>query len=105
IVDPITQEKYSRDPRHIAQKAENYLRGTGIGDTAYFGPEAEFFILDGVSYDQNDHEGYYFIESQEGIWNSGRLDGPNLGHKPRHKEGYSPVPPTDSLQDIRNEMV
>ncbi len=105
IVDPITREKYSRDPRHIAQKAENYLRSTGIGDTAYFGPEAEFFILDGVSYDQNDHEGYYFIESQEGIWNSGSLDGPNLGYKPRHKEGYFPVPPTDSLQDIRNEMV
>lgn len=105
IVDPITREKYSRDPRHIAQKAENYLRSTGIGDTAYFGPEAEFFILDGVSYDQNAHEGYYFIESQEGIWNSGSVDGPNLGYKPRHKEGYFPVPPTDSLQDIRNEMV
>jgi len=105
IVDPITREKYSRDPRYIAQKAESYLRSTGIADTAYFGPEAEFFIFDGVRFDQNAHEGYYHIESEEGIWTSGRADGPNLGHKPRHKEGYFPVPPTDSLQDVRNEMI
>jgi len=104
IVDPVTRESYSRDPRHIALKAENYLRSTGIGDTAYIGPEAEFFILDGVRYDQNAHEAYYFIDSQEGIWTSG-ANGHNLGHKPRHKEGYFPVPPTDSLQEIRNEMV
>jgi glutamine synthetase len=105
IVDPVTREKYSRDPRHIAQKAEDYLRRAGIGDTAYIGPEAEFFIFDGVRYDQNAHEGYYHIESEEGIWESGRGDKPNLGHKPRHKEGYFPVPPTDSLQDLRNEMI
>jgi glutamine synthetase len=105
IADPVTGENYSRDPRYIAQKAENHLRATGIGDVAYIGPEAEFFILDGVRYDQNAHEAYYHVESQEGIWNSGRGDGPNLGHKPRHKEGYFPVPPTDSLQEIRNEMM
>ena len=105
IVDPVTRERYSRDPRYIAQKAEDYLRSTGIGDVAYFGPEAEFFILDGVRYDQNAHEGYYYIESNEGIWESGSANGPNLGHKPRHKEGYFPVPPTDSQQDIRTEMI
>jgi glutamine synthetase len=105
IVDPITHEKYSRDPRHIAQKAEGHLKRTGIGDTACFGPEAEFFILDGVCFDQNAHEGYYYVESDEGIWTSGSAEKPNLGHKPRHKEGYFPVPPTDSQQDIRNEMI
>jgi len=108
IVDPMTHEKYSRDPRYIAQKAEEYLQRTGIADTAYVGPEAEFFIFDGVRFDQNAHEGYYHIESEEGIWNSGRANGNghiNLGYKPRHKEGYFPVPPTDSLQDIRNEMI
>ncbi len=105
IVDPVTRERYSRDPRYIAQKAEDYLKSTGIGDVAYFGPEAEFFILDGVRYDQNAHEGYYYIESTEGIWESGSAKGPNLGHKPRHKEGYFPVPPTDSQQDIRTEMI
>ena len=105
IVDPVTRERYSRDPRYIAQKAEDYLKSTGIGDVAYFGPEAEFFVLDGVRYDQNAHEGYYYIESNEGIWESGSAKGPNLGHKPRHKEGYFPVPPTDSQQDIRTEMI
>ena len=108
IVDPMTHEKYSRDPRYIAQKAEEHLQRTGIADTAYIGPEAEFFIFDGVRYDQNAHEGYYHIESEEGIWTSGKGndDGHiNLGYKPRHKEGYFPVPPTDSLQDIRNEMI
>jgi glutamine synthetase len=109
IVDPITHEKYSRDPRHIAQKAEEHLKRTGIADTANVGPEAEFFIFDGVRFDQNEHEGYYHVESDEGIWTSGRGNGdarhPNLGHKPRYKEGYFPVPPTDSLQDIRNEMI
>lgn len=105
IVDPITKEFYTRDPRFIAQKAEAYLKSTGIGDTAYFGPEAEFFILDDVRFDQNSHSGYYFVDSVEGIWNSGRAEGPNLGYKPRHKEGYFPVPPTDSLVNIRTEMV
>jgi glutamine synthetase len=105
IVDPITKEPYTRDPRFIAQKAEQYLKYTGIGDTACFGPEAEFFILDDVRFDQNARCGYYFIDSIEGIWNSGKEENPNLGYKPRHKEGYFPVPPTDSYEDIRTEMV
>ena len=105
IADPITRERYSRCPRYVAQKAENYLKSTGIADTAYFGPEAEFFIFDGIRFDQNQHSGYYFIDSVEGIWNSGREENPNLGYKPRYKEGYFPVPPTDSLEDIRAEMV
>jgi glutamine synthetase len=105
IVDPLTRERYSRDPRYIADKAESYLKSTGIGDLAYFGPEAEFFIFDGVRFDQNAHSGYYFVESEEGIWESGSDKGPNLGHKPRHKEGYFPVAPVDSQQDIRTEMI
>ncbi|ROQ93592.1 type I glutamate--ammonia ligase [Desulfosoma caldarium] len=105
IVDPVTKERYTRDPRYIAHKAESYLRFTGIGDTAYFGPEAEFFIFDDIRYASAAHYGYYFIDSEEGIWNSGREENPNLGYKPRHKEGYFPVPPTDALQDIRTEMV
>ncbi|MGQ9484504.1 MAG: type I glutamate--ammonia ligase [Desulfosoma sp.] len=105
IVDPVTKERYTRDPRYIAHKAESYLRFTGIGDTAYFGPEAEFFIFDDIRYATAAHYGYYFIDSEEGIWNSGREENPNLGYKPRHKEGYFPVPPTDALQDLRTEMV
>jgi glutamine synthetase len=105
VYDPVTKEKYERCPRYIAQKAEAYLKSTGIADTAYFGPEAEFFIFDDVRFDQNAHEGYYYIDSTEGQWNSGRDEKPNLGYKPRYKEGYFPVPPTDSLNDIRNEMV
>jgi glutamine synthetase len=104
ILDPITQESYSRDPRYIAKKAESYLLKSKLGDVAYFGPEAEFFIFDGARFDQNTHSGYYFIESEEGVWNAGK-DGGNLGYKPRHKEGYFPVPPTDSQQDIRTEMI
>jgi glutamine synthetase len=105
IVDPLTKEDYSRDPRNIARKAEAYLKSSGVGDTAFFGPEPEFFILDEVRYDQNAYEGYYHINSVEGTWNSGREEGPNLGHKPRHKEGYFPVSPVDSYQDIRTEMI
>jgi glutamine synthetase len=105
IVDPITKESYSRDPRFIAQKAIQYMKSTGIGDTAYFGPEAEFFIFDDVRYDQTANSGFYFIDSREGIWNSGSDEGPNLGYKPRHKEGYFPVAPTDQFEDIRTEMV
>jgi len=105
IVDPITKEDYSRDPRNIARKAETYLKSTGIGDVAYFGPEPEFFILDDIRYAQNQHSGFYFLNSTEGQWNTGREENPNLGYKPRYKEGYFPVPPTDSQQDIRQEMV
>jgi glutamine synthetase len=104
IVDPITRERYTRDPRYIAQKAEEYLKFTGIADTSYFGPEAEFFIFDDIRYDSASNYSYYFIDSDEGIWNSGREEGPNLGYKIRHKEGYFPVPPSDTLQDIRTEM-
>lgn len=105
IVDPITKERYSRDPRNIANKAENYLKSTQIADTSYFGSEAEFFILDSIRFDQNEHEGFYYLDSAEGRWNSGKDEKPNLGHKPRYKEGYFPVPPTDSQQDLRTEMV
>jgi glutamine synthetase len=105
IVDPITKEEYSRDPRHIAKKAEAHVKSTGIGDVAYFGPEPEFFVFDDIRYEQNQHSGYYFIDSTEGQWNTGREEGPNLGYKPRYKEGYFPVSPTDSQQDIRQEMV
>ena len=105
IIDPITRESYSRDPRHIATKATNYLKLTGIADTAYFGPEAEFFILDDVRFETKEQASYYYVDSVEGRWNSGRAEGPNLGYKPRYKEGYFPVPPTDSLQNLRSEMV
>ena len=105
VSDPVTGEPYTRDPRHVAQKAENYLVSTGIADTAYFGPEPEFFVLDDVRFDQTPNKGYYFIDSVEGFWNTGREENPNLGYKPRYKEGYFPVPPMDSLQDLRTEMV
>ncbi|PLZ84428.1 type I glutamate--ammonia ligase [Fischerella muscicola CCMEE 5323] len=105
IKEPRTGEWYSRCPRVIAQKAVDYLVSTGIGDTAFFGPEAEFFIFDDVRFDQNSHEGYYHVDSIEGRWNSGKSEGPNLGYKPRYKEGYFPVPPTDTFQDIRTEML
>jgi len=105
ICDPITGEDYTRDPRNIARKAENYLVSAGVADVAYFGPEAEFFIFDDIRFDQNEHEGYYFLDSVEGRWNSGKDEGPNLGYKPRYKEGYFPVPPSDSVHDIRTEMM
>src|SRR3989449_5267275 len=105
ITDPITKEDYSRDPRNIARKAEAYLQSTGVGDVAYFGPEPEFFILDDIRYAQDQHQGFYYVDSAEGQWNTGREEHPNLGYKPRYKEGYFPVPPTDSQQDIRTEMV
>ncbi len=105
IVDPITREPYSRDPRNIAQKAEAYLKSTGIGDTAYFGPEAEFFIFDDIRFESSQHRAFYEIDSIEGIWNTGRDECPNLGYKPRNKEGYFPVPPMDKFQDLRTEML
>jgi glutamine synthetase len=104
VIDPITRQHYERDPRWIARKAETYLNSTGLGDTAYFGAEAEFFIFDNVSFDQNQHEGFYFIDADEGRWNSGRREN-NLGYRPRYKEGYFPVPPMDHYQDLRAEMV
>ncbi len=105
ICDPITGEDYTKDPRNIARKAEAYLKSTGLADIAYFGPEAEFFIFDDVRFDQNAREGYYHLDSIEGQWNTGRIENPNTGYKIRFKEGYFPVPPADSLQDIRSEMV
>ena len=105
IQDPITREDYSRDPRNVARKATAYLKSTGIADTCYIGPEAEFFIFDDVRFDQNQHEGYYHLDSIEGEWNRGRKEGPNLGYKLRYKEGYFPVPPADQLMNLRNEMM
>ncbi|MGH7862255.1 MAG: type I glutamate--ammonia ligase [Candidatus Dormibacteraceae bacterium] len=104
VIDPISRQPYSRDPRYIARKAEAYLAQTGIADASYWGPEAEFFIFNSLSFDQNSHEGYYHIDSEEGIWNSG-APGPNLAYRPRTKEGYFPVPPVDKFQDLRSEML
>jgi glutamine synthetase len=104
VVDPITRQPYDRDPRRIAKKAELYLQNTGIADTAYFGAEAEFFIFDNVRFDQSTNFGFYFIDAEEGRWNAGRKEN-NLGYRPRLKEGYFPVPPTDHHQDLRAEMV
>lgn len=105
IKEPRTGEWYNRCPRVIAQKAVDYLVSTGLGDTAFFGPEAEFFIFDSARFAQTANEGYYFLDSAEGAWNSGKDESPNLGYKPRFKEGYFPVSPTDSFQDIRTEML
>jgi len=105
IQDPLTRQDYSRDPRNIARKAVNYMKSSGVADTAYFGPELEFFVFDDVRFDSTQNSGYYFLDSKEGAWNSGRDEKPNLGYKLRYKEGYFPVPPADSLQDLRTEMM
>jgi glutamine synthetase len=112
ICDPITGEDYTKDPRNIARKTVNYLKNSGVAEIAYFGPEAEFFIFDDIRFDQNEHCGYYFVDSVEGRWNTGRTENidasgisHNLAYKPRYKEGYFPVPPADSQQDIRSEMM
>jgi len=106
IKEPRTGEWYNRDPRTIAAKAVEYLSSTGLGDTVYVGPEAEFFLFDDVRFDQNEHEGYYHVDSEEGRWNSGKTyEKGNLGYKPGYKQGYFPVGPTDTAQDIRTEML
>ena len=106
IKEPRTGEWYSRDPRNIAYQALDYLASTGLGDTAYFGPEAEFFLFDDVRFDQTENKSYYYVDSVEGRWNSGREEeGGNLGYKPGYKQGYFPVAPTDTMQDIRTEML
>lgn len=106
VHDPLTGQPYDRDPRYVAKKAETYLLGTGIADTSYWGPEAEFYIFDSARFEQNSHSAYYYVDSEEGAWNSGREEvGGNLAFKPRYKEGYFPVPPTDHFQDLRSEMV
>jgi glutamine synthetase len=105
VQDPITREDYSRDPRNVARKAVSYLKSTGIADTCFIGPEAEFFVFDDVRFDQNAHEGYFHLDSAEAEWTRGRAEAPNLGYKLRHKEGYFPCPPADQLMDLRNEMM
>ena len=110
IRDPVTGQPYSRDPRYVARKAEEYLKSTGIADESYWGPEAEFFIFDSARFDYQTNEGYFFIDSEEGIWNSGRPndlhnDMPNLAHRPRLKGGYFPLPPVDSQQDLRSHII
>ena len=105
IVDPVTKEEYTRDPRHVARKGEAYLQETGIADTCYIGPEPEFFIFDEVRFEQNQHRGFYQIDSVEGAWNSARFEEPNLGYKPSFKGGYFPVSPSDTYHDLRGEMV
>lgn len=104
VAIPQTKEPYERCPRTVALKAEQYLQSTGIGDKAFFGPEAEFFIFDDVRFDQNAQSGYYYVDSEEGRWNTGREENPNLGYKPRFKEGYVPAPPVDKLHNLRDEM-
>ncbi len=113
IQDPITREDYAKDPRNVARKAENYMKSTGLADAACFGPEAEFFVFDNVRFDQNEHESYYHVESIEGQWNRGEQNAEapngnqaaNAGYKIRYKEGYFPVPPADTLQELRTEMM
>ena len=105
VIDAVTRESYSRDPRYVAQKAEKYLKSSGVADISYWGPEIEFFIFDNIRFDQTQNCGYYYIDSEEGVWNSGNNDKQNLGYKIRYKEGYFPVPPMDQYQDLRSEMV
>jgi glutamine synthetase len=109
VVDPILRQPYSRDPRFIARKAEIHLAASSVADTCYFGPELEFFIFDSIRFGQDAHSGFYYVESAEGEWNTGRDEGAfgggNLGYKARYKEGYFPLPPHDTLQDIRSEIV
>src|SRR6184192_1662026 len=106
VVDPVTLERYTRDPRYVAQKAEQHLVKTGIATTAYYGPEAEFYIFNSVRFDQNAHEGYYHIDSEEGIWNSGANGGgPKLGHRRQREEAYLVARPVDKLQDLRSRIM
>ncbi|MBI4590069.1 MAG: glutamine synthetase beta-grasp domain-containing protein, partial [Candidatus Rokubacteria bacterium] len=108
VKDPVTGKAYSRDPRYVAQKAEAYVKKAGVADTVYIGPELEFFFFDEIRFDQSYNCGYYFIDSEAGFWNAGKEgtpDRPNLGYKPRYKQGYFPVPPMDKFQDIRSDMV
>jgi glutamine synthetase len=106
IVDPYTNEPYSRDPRQVAAKAEAYLKSTGIADTAFFAPEAELYIFDDVRFETKQNAGYYYIDSIEGAWNTGRVEeGGNRGHKTPYKGGYFPVPPVDHFADLRDQIV
>lgn len=105
IVDPETRKDYTRDPRHVARKAQSFLESTGLADTCWIGPEPEFFIFDEIRYSQTQSQGFYQIDSVEGAWNTARIEEPNLGYKPSFKGGYFPVSPTDTYHDLRGEMV
>jgi glutamine synthetase len=105
VHEPVSLKPYSRDPRQVARRAEEYLTSTGVATTSYWGPEVEFYVFNSLAFDQTSHSGYYYIDSDEGIWNSGRNGTANLAYRPRTKEGYFPVPPVDKLQDLRSEMV
>ena len=105
ISDPITGERYHKDPRGVAERAEAYLKTTGLAETSFWGPEAEFFVFDDVRYDSGRDTAFYAVDSVEAAWNTGSDEGPNLAYKTEHKEGYFPVPPRDTLQDLRTEMV
>jgi glutamine synthetase len=105
VHEPVSLKPYSRDPRQVSRRAEEYLKASGIATTSYWGPEVEFYVFNSLIFDQTSHSGYYYIDSDEGIWNSGRNGTANLAYRPRTKEGYFPVPPTDKLQDLRSEMV
>ncbi len=105
IIDPVTHDHYSKDPRYVTQKGVEYLRKSGLGDIAFVGPEPEFFIFDEIRFDQTQNTGLYQIDSVEGAWNSNRIEEPNLGYKPSYKGGYFPVSPTDTYGDLRGEMV
>ena len=105
IQDPLTKEDYSRDPRNVARKAVNFMKQTGIADAANFGPSVDFFVFDDVKYDQNTHSAFYYLDSVEGSWNSGRDERPNLGRKIPQRQGYFPCPPTDQTHDLRSEMM
>ncbi len=105
VQDPVTGQRYSRDPRYVAHKAEQHLKSSGIADVSYWGPEIEFYIFDNIRFDQTYNQGFYHVDSVEGFWNSGDEARPNLGYKPRYKEGYFPAPPMDHMQNLRSEMV
>src|SRR5258708_7686250 len=105
VIQPGSMERYSRDPRFVAKKAEAFLTESGIATTAYFGPEVEFYIFNSIRFGQDARSGFYEIDSEEGIWNSSKNGAANLGYRPRYKEGYFPVPPMDKLQDLRSEIV
>ena len=110
IKDPVAGDKYSKDPRNVAKKAEEYLKSTGVGDNSFWGPEVEFFVFDSVQFDYSANSSMHYVDSDEGIWNSGNpymIDGetPNMGHRPKNKGGYFPVSPVDTQQDMRNEMI
>lgn len=105
VQDPRTREDYTKDPRNVAEKAVNYMKFTGVADAAFFGPSLEFFVFDDVKFDQTTHSAFYFVDSVEGAWNTGREERPNLGHKVPYRQGYFPCPPTDHLHDLRSEMM